>query len=104
MKVMVGFLFQSVLRFFHYPARVLWLSLAILFFSLLVDGNFIRLWSLYRHKDRLVQEIQQVEKKSQRLQVRIQQAQHLEFIERKARDELDLVQKDELIFVFSGQE
>jgi len=83
------------------PAKVALYCLGIIFFALVLDGTLFQLWSLYHEHDRLEKNIHQVKIESELLHKKIIQAQGLDFIEKQARDQLDLVEEDEVVFVFS---
>ncbi len=85
---------------FH-PAKVFWVCLVIFTASLLLDGTFIKLWRLERDRTLLTNRIEQAKTKSKQLEFRIHEAYQTEFIERQARDQLDLVREGDLVFVFS---
>lgn len=83
------------------PPRVVTYALGVVFFALVLDGSVFQYWTLVREHKRLGQSIQLQEKQSFDLKKKIKQAKSLEFVEHQARDRLDLVNSDELVFVFS---
>ena len=86
------------------PMRVFIYAACVVFFALILDGSLFQYWTLVREHTRLQQSINSQEKQSAELTSRIRQARSLDFVERQARDRLDLVNQDELVFVFSDEE
>jgi cell division protein FtsB len=76
-------------------------AIGVVFFALILDGSLFQYWTLVGEHQRLEQGIRSHEKMTQELNAKIKQAKSLEFIEHQARDRLDLVDSDELVFVFS---
>lgn len=68
-----------------------------------LNGTPLRLWGLHRDLDRRNSEIQRNMKDIEELGIKIAQAKDPAFIEREARDRLDLANENELIFVFPTQ-
>ncbi len=87
--------------FLFHPSKVFWTCLSIFIASLLMDGTFIKLWRLQHDRTILTNRIEQAKSKSKQLEFRIHEAYQTEFIERQARDQLDLVREGDLVFVFS---
>ncbi len=87
--------------FLFHPVKVFWTCFILVFMSLLIDGTFIKLWRLQRDRTLLTSRIEQTKTKSKQLEYRIHEAYQSEFIERQARDQLDLVREGDLVFVFS---
>jgi len=83
------------------PARVAIYAVGVVFFALVLDGSIFQYWTLVREHQRLEQSIKLQEKQTIELAQKIKQAKSLEFVEHQARDRLDLVNRDELVFVFS---
>ncbi len=98
-------MFTDIQRWFrdllNSPPRVALYALIIVFFALIIDGSAFQYWTLVREHRRLQQSIRVQEKQSDELAGKIKQAKGLEFVEHQARDRLDLVNDDELVFVFS---
>lgn len=92
----------SRLHYFLYnPMLVFWTCFTLVFTSLLIDGTFIKLWRLQRDRVTLMSRIAESKIHSKQLEYRIHEAYQTEFIERQARDQLDLVREGDLVFVFS---
>ncbi len=94
--------FLSILHDFLFrPTKIFWTCLIVFIASLLFDGTFIKLWRLQRDQVLLISRIDQAKTKSKQLEYQIHEAYQTEFIERQARDQLDLVREGDLVFVFS---
>ncbi len=89
------------LSFVYNPKKVFWLSISILFLALVVDGKVFQILSLYRQQEHLRVEIENLGKQTDNLKMQIREAKHPKFIEKKARNQLDLVEEGDLLFVFS---
>lgn len=68
--------------------------------SIVLNGNLFRLWGLHRDFDRINSEIIQTRQSIQSLSGQLKQAKDPSFIERQARDKLDLAGEHDLVFVF----
>lgn len=71
--------------------------------SIVLNGNVFRLWGLHRDMDRINAEIQQTRENIASLSGQLKQAKDPAFIERQARDKLDLAGEHDLVFVFPEQ-
>ncbi|MCB0419489.1 MAG: septum formation initiator family protein [Bdellovibrionales bacterium] len=99
----VHWLFCEVQKLLTRPTRVLVLCLLMVFVSLVWEGSFWQLWNLKRESARLQNKMSEVAKLSQQLNMKIEKASDLTYIDQQARDRFDLVGKDDLIFIFSDQ-
>jgi cell division protein FtsB len=96
-------LFQAFQNLFEHPIKIGLIALLLAFTSLLAEGTLIDLWSLKREKQRLQNRYQELKTYSHDLQGRLLQAKNSDgFIGRQARDKLDLVKEDELVFIFEN--
>lgn len=93
----------GVRRFLNQPAKVGVLCLFIFGVSIVLNGNLWRLWGLHRDYDRISLEISETKKGIGDLAVQLKQAKDPAFIERQARDKLDLAGEHDLVFVFPDQ-
>lgn len=91
---------SSLRKFLHRPGRVLVVCLFFLCMSLVFDGILWRLWGLHRDHERLSGEISSIQREIGSLGRQLRQARDPSFIERQARDKLDLVGENDLVFVF----
>lgn len=91
---------NTISSFFESPIKVLLTCLIFSFVFLVVDGSLIRLWGLHRSQEVMEEEIERYAQKNRDLEKQLQLANRPEFVEKRARDRFDLVNKDEIIFVF----
>lgn len=98
---MLRSIIDSMKALFHKPVRIFWICVALAVAGVILDGTAIRLWSLHREQDMMLQRIIAAKARSKKLEFKIHEAQSPEFIERAARDQFDLVKEGDLVFVFS---
>lgn len=72
--------------------------------SLFFNGAIWRVWSLHRDLKTIQEQIVASKAQSKALDMQIKQAKDPSFIERQAKDKLDMVGENDLVFVFSDQE
>ncbi|MFP5518709.1 MAG: septum formation initiator family protein [Bdellovibrionia bacterium] len=89
--------------FLNEPTRVFFVCFVLGFLYLTFNGNFFRLWGLHRDVERLQTEILLAQKAGSHLDTQLKQAKDPVFIERQARDRLDLASEHDLVFVFADQ-
>ena len=92
---------MNVRLFINHPSRVLVVCLVFLFSSFLFNGVLWKLWGLHRDHDRLIEENQVLSMEIKDLGRQLALAKDPSYIEKQARDKLDLVGENDLIFVFS---
>jgi len=85
------------------PYQIFVYSAAFFILTLALNGTPIRLWALHRDLDRLNYEMTENINDIVRLKGLIAQAKEPAFIEREALDRLDLVEENDLLFVFPTQ-
>ncbi|WP_413558471.1 septum formation initiator family protein [Bdellovibrio sp. HCB209] len=90
-------------RLLNHPGRVAFICMIIFGVSIVLNGNLWRLWGLHRDFDRITMEIDNSKKATLDLEVQLKQAKDPAFIERQARDKLDLAGEHDLVFVFPEQ-
>lgn len=83
------------------PTRVLLVVGSLAFVAVLVDGTLFRLWSLDRDRDRLTERIESLKHSIRDKEKKLAESNRPEFIERQAREQLDLVRDGDLVFIFS---
>jgi cell division protein FtsB len=83
-----------------HPGRIFVYCVVFFVATVSLNGTPLRLWGLHRDFDRRTTEIQKNINSIEDLKAQIRLAQDPLFIERQARDRLDLVGPDDLIFVF----
>jgi len=90
-------------RFLNHPARVLLACMGVFAISIVLNGNIWRLWGLHRDYDHVTHEILVSRENITNLSSQLKQAKDPSYIERQARDRLDLASENDLVFVFSDQ-
>lgn len=90
-------------RFLDNPAKVAVACLFVFSVSIVLNGNAFRLWGMYRDFERINVEIQQTRQNITSLSAQLKQAKDPSYIERQARDKLDLAGEHDLVFVFPEQ-
>jgi cell division protein FtsB len=93
----------SFRNFLNHPGRVATLCFAFFAITLLLNGLLWRLWGLHRDFEKLTQEISETQNGIEKLSAQLKQAKDPSFIERQARDKLDLASDKDLVFVFPDQ-
>lgn len=93
----------SFRSFLNHPGKVSVLCVAFFAITLLMNGLLWRLWGLHRDFERLTVEITGTKNDINKLNAQLKQAKDPSFIERQARDKLDLVSEKDLVFVFPEQ-
>lgn len=93
----------SFRSFLNHPGKVTLLCVAFFTITLVMNGLLWRLWGLHRDFERLTVEIAGTKKDIGNLNAQLKQAKDPSFIERQARDKLDLVSEKDLVFVFPEQ-
>ncbi len=101
--MLFGF-FAAVNDFLHRPWVVLWTCLALAFVNIVLDGTFLRLWSLNRDAVSISASSDELKNELAGLDEKILQAKDPGYMEREARDRFDLVSEGDLVFVFAGEE
>ncbi|UOE99732.1 septum formation initiator family protein [Bdellovibrio reynosensis] len=91
-------------RFLNHPTKVASVCLIVFCVSIVLNGNVFRLWNLHRDFDRINSEISATKQNISTLSDQLKQAKDPSFIERQARDRLDLAGEDDLVFVFAEQD
>lgn len=90
-------------RFLNQPSKVFLAGVMVFIVSIVLNGNAFTLWGLHRDYDRINDEILATKGTIKNLSAQLQQAKDPSYIERQARDKLDLVGEHDLVFVFSDQ-
>ena len=94
-------IFSWIHDFLHKPFKVVVLCLLVAFISLLLEGSLFQLWSLHRDFGELNTKIADLKIKNKALEMKIEKVTDPHFLEFEARDQFDMVEKGDLIFVFS---
>ncbi len=90
----------SFRSFLNHPGKVTTLCVVFFAMTLMMNGLLWRLWGLHRDFERLTLEITGTRSDIGQLNIQLKQAKDPSFIERQARDKLDLVSEKDLVFVF----
>lgn len=94
---------QSFESLLNQPLKVMFLCLAFAFVNLVVDGTLLQLWGLQRNIERIQSESEQAQQKLIEVRKSVAQASDPQFLELQARERFDLVEEDDLVFVFSDE-
>jgi cell division protein FtsB len=86
--------------FLNHPGRVASLCLVFFAVTLMLNGLLWKLWGLHRDYARLTFEVKDTKMTIEKLTGQLKQAKDPSFIERQARDKLDLASEKDLVFVF----
>jgi hypothetical protein len=93
----------GITHFLHQPRKVAVYCILFVTLSALFNGVLWRLWALHRDHDRRFTEMVRAKSSIHQLQLQVEQAKDPVFIERQARDRLDLAGEKDLVFVFPTQ-
>jgi cell division protein FtsB len=85
------------------PAKILVFCMGFFVLTMSLNGVPLRLWGLYRDMDRYQAEMGKADLAIQALSLKLSQPSDTLYIEKQARDRLDLAGEDDLIFVFPNQ-
>jgi len=86
------------------PLKLTGIALIVAFSSLLAGGTLLDLWNLNREKIKIQGKLTQTLVNNSILEAKIKQARSSDkFIAKQAREHLDLVKDDELIFIFENE-
>ena len=93
--------FNHLNRLLHQPLRVFLLCLVVLFLSLIVKGSVFQLWGLHRDFKDLKVETAKLEDLTKEVEMKIERVSDPSYLELEVRKRFDLVNKGDLVFVFS---
>ncbi len=93
----------SVRESLNNPIQILFFCFGFFILTLLLNGVPLRLWGLYRDLNRYETEINRAQLAIKDLGLKLSQASDPLYIEKQARERLDLAGEDDLIFVFPNQ-
>lgn len=83
------------------PTRVFLLCLILLFIGLVMDSSLWRLYQTHTNKLALVSKIQEENEKILKIKHQLDQLKNPAYIEKQARERLEFLEKNDLLFVFS---
>ncbi|MBX9766684.1 MAG: septum formation initiator family protein [Bdellovibrionales bacterium] len=95
---------RGVTHFLHRPKSVAMWCLVLSLSGLLVEGSLLSWLRLLSEERVMAGELVRLKADNTRLKTEVSQTKDPKLIEREARERLDLVQKNDLIFVFSDGE
>lgn len=96
--------FILVRNFLNSPGKVLFFSALFFLVNFIGNGNFIRLWNLKTELERLDASVNKNKNEIDRIENNINKSKDPTYIERQAREKLDLVGEDDLVFIFQGED
>ena len=71
--------------------------------AVVLDGSLFKYWNLKATERQLDARVSKVLYETEQLRTRIQQTRSLTFLERQAREHLDMIGPDEIVFVFADE-
>lgn len=93
---------DALIGWLERPSRVLLFCLVFGALQLLIQGNLLHLFRMHADREMLAGQLVGIQKELFHLETRIDQAKDPTFIEREAKDRLDMAGEDELVFVFAA--
>ncbi|MBN8535997.1 MAG: septum formation initiator family protein [Deltaproteobacteria bacterium] len=96
--------FILVRKILNSPRKVLLFSLIFLFINMMSTGNIVKLLNLKNELDRLGFVLEKNKLEIEQIEQNISKSKDTNFIERQAREKLDLVEEGDLVFIFPGDE
>lgn len=90
----------GIRQFLNNPLKVFIVCLFTFIIALFLNGGLWKVWGLRRDYSTINEQIILAQKQSSVLDMQIRQAKDPAFIERQARDKLDMVSEKDLVFVF----
>jgi cell division protein FtsB len=94
---------MRIQRFFQHPGQVFFLCLIFLLMTLIVKGTLLRLWNLHQEVVRIQADVLTAQEKIQKLDLAIARVKDPSYLERQARERLDLVSENDLVFLFPSE-
>ena len=87
-------------RLLNHPLKVLLICNCIFATYLFLNGAVLRVWGLKRDQKTIARQIEEAQNQAKLLDNQIKQAKDQSFIARQAKDKLDMVAENDLVFVF----
>ena len=100
----VRVLFTSLYHFLYRPWRVVQVCLLVACINLIFDGSLFRFFGLHVDLRDIQNKIQQTQQSIAQIQHQKQQSSRRHFIKLQAINRFNLAHKNDLVFVFSGDE
>ncbi len=85
------------------PTRVAGICLCFLFVGLVLDKSLWRLYQAQQSKQVLLSKILEENEKTMKIKQQLSQLKNPAFIEKQARERLEFLEKNDLLFVFSEE-
>ncbi len=95
---------DEIQSFIHNPRRVFGVCFCFVLVTLLADGTLIKIWGLNQDIIKVQSNLNIVNVEIEKVEKQIHQANEPSYIEREARDRFDLVEDNDLVFVFAGED
>ena len=95
---------DAINAFIHNPKKVFSVCLTLVFLTLLLDGTLLKTWALSLDIKKVQNNLNKVDQEIESIERQIHQANEPAYIEREARDRFDLVEDNDLVFVFAGED
>ena len=94
-------LFFHINRILNRPLQVAFFCSLFALGTLLLQGTLIDLWTVKSEKKNMAQRIARLSTENMQLATKVQQAQksHV-FLEKEAKEKLEMLKQDELVFIF----
>jgi hypothetical protein len=90
----------SFKNWLNQPQRVLIACFFVMIISLFLNGTLWKVWGLYRDQSVISEQIIQANQAVKNFDLLMVKAKDSTFIEHEARDKMDLVSENDLLFVF----
>lgn len=90
----------AIQKWLSQPQKVFFACVMGLVITLFLNGTLWKLWGLYRDQNTIISQSLEAKAQMRVIDKQISQATDTTFIERQARDKMDLVGDHDLIFVF----
>lgn len=87
----------------HRPQKVFIICLVFVISSLVTEGSLWRLYHLQKDQQKLVSKIQEEKSKIVKIRQDIKRVKDPSYLEHQARERLELLEKDDLLFIFSEE-
>lgn len=104
-------LFRQLSHFFNKlnealnrPLLILSICLIVAFMSLVLEGSLFQLWNLHQSDKEMSRRIDNLREETKKLSMRIARVSDPDFLELEASEYFDVVEKGDLVFVFSQDE
>lgn len=94
------FALYKIEHWLHQPGKIFIVCLLVLVTSLIGNGTIWRLWGLHQDEIRFGQDIAKSKEEAQKLDKQMVIAKDPQHIEHLAKDKMDLVGENDLIFIF----